>query len=73
MPCSAAVLHFYAAIEPLIKRRHMQLIRTLTRQITFVWVNAAADRIWTSTGGQHAQIGGRFYNECESHLLDFGT
>lgn len=62
VPCMVAVLlHFHAAIQPLIKRRHMQLKSTLTPQIKCLWVNAAADRIWTSTGGQHARIG-RFYN-----------
>lgn len=73
VPCTAVVLHFYPAIEPLIKRHHMQLISTLTPQIKFVWVNAAADRIWTSTRGQHAQIEGRFYNDCEKYLLDLDT
>lgn len=62
VPCMVAVLlHFYAAIQPLIKRRHMRLKSTFTPQIKCLWVHAAADRIWTSTGDQHAQIG-RFYN-----------
>lgn len=73
VPCITVFLHFYAAREPLIERRHMQLVSTLTRQIKSVWVNDAADGIWISTGGQHAQIGGRFYNHRESHFLDSVT
>lgn len=76
MPCIVVVLHFYAAIQPfrpLIKRRQVQLKSTLTLQLKCLWVNVAADRIWTSTGGQHARIGGRFYNACETYLLDFAT
>lgn len=71
VPCVVAILCLYAATQPLIKRRHMQLESTLTLQIKCLWVNAV--RIWTSSGCQHARIGGRFYNACESFLLDFGT
>lgn len=62
-----AVSHFYAAIQPRIKRRHMQLESASTLQIRCARVDAAAHRIRTSTGGQH----GRFYNQAR--LLDFGT
>ncbi|GLD54574.1 coiled-coil domain-containing protein 92 isoform X1 [Lates japonicus] len=51
----------------------MQLKGALTLQIKCLWVNAAAYRIWTSTGGQHARIGGRFYNACESYFLNFDS
>lgn len=42
----------------------------LTLQIRCVWLNAAGERIWSSTGGQY---GGRFYNACKSYLEDLGT
>lgn len=43
---------------------------TLTLQIRCVCLNAAAERIRSSTGGQH---GGRFYNACKSYLEDLGS
>nr|XP_046244893.1 coiled-coil domain-containing protein 92 isoform X1 [Scatophagus argus]XP_046244894.1 coiled-coil domain-containing protein 92 isoform X1 [Scatophagus argus] len=49
----------------------MQLRSTSTLLMKCLRVNAAADRIWTGTGCQHARTGGRFYNE--SFALDFDS
>lgn len=77
VPCVVGVFHFYAAVRqprrPLIKRRHMQLKSTLPLHINVLGGDAAAYRLWISTGDQQTRIGGRFYNACKSYLLNFDT
>lgn len=45
--------------------------KALKRSRWNVWVNAAARRIWTDAGGQHARTGGRIYNASKSHFFTF--